>query len=138
MRNKLKRILVAMLMMLLALTAGIFTACNVEKSEEELIKEKGYTFCVTYDANGGSFGANTLTTYALVKESSLAPAPGYEDKNKAGVKLPTRRNYRLIGGEPKTNEASISSKCWYLAQTAEDGTVLRDEDGNALLASDTP
>ncbi len=138
-KRKIKKVFIAAVLMLLSLLAGILTACGKKQNQEELTKQQGYSYCITYDANGGSFGSNSTLTYALVKKDSLAPAPGYVDaKTQASVKLPTRRNYRLLGGVPKTNDDAIKSDCWYLAAMDENGNVLRDENGMAVFASDKP
>ena len=121
--------------MLTALTAGVLSACAVGNDPEATKKEQGYSCTVTYDANGGSFGANSTRTYTLVKENSLTPAPGYVDtKTQASVKMPTRRNYELVNeadsdGDEETNDEAIRSKSWFLAQTDEKGNVIYEGEG---------
>lgn len=123
-----KRVLIASAVLVTTLAAGIFTACSGGDPEAKK-KQEGYTCTVTYDANGGTFGSNSTRTYALVKENSLTPAPGYVDsKTQATVKLPTRRNYKLVGekaddGDEDKNEEAIASQSWFIAKTDENGNV---------------
>ena len=147
MKKVLKRIFAVTALMVTALTAGIFAGCSYGPSQEDLKRQEGYSCCVTYDANGGTFGSGSTRTYALVKENSLTPAPGYVDsKTQASVKVPTRRNYQLIGevksdGDDDKNEEAILTQSWYLAQTDNDGNVIYEGEGKdktAKLASDTP
>ncbi|MBQ4269334.1 MAG: hypothetical protein IJB97_06785, partial [Clostridia bacterium] len=146
MKKSLKRVLIASTIMLTALTAGVFTACSRGADPERDKKEDGYSCTVTYDANGGSFGSNSTRTYALVKENSLTPAPGYVDgKTQASVKLPTRRNYQLVGeaksdNDNETNDEAILSKSWFLAKTDENGNVVYEGEGEnraPVLLSET-
>lgn len=135
--NKLfKRILIGVTMALTTvLLAGVFTSCTYGLNQEEKKRQEGYNCCVTYDANGGTYGSNSSVTYALVKENSLAPAPGYVDANtQASVKVPTRRNYQLINetkasSEEEKNLAAIASKSWFQAKTDEDGKVIYEGEG---------
>ena len=132
--------------MVVTLIAGVFTSCRVSDSEEQK-KQEGYSYCVTYDANGGSFGSGSTKTYALVKENSLTPAPGYVDGNtQASVKMPTRRDYQLVGeakadDDDETNDEAILSKSWFLAKTDAEGNVVYEGDGEnrqPVLLSNKP
>ena len=135
MKSVMKRVLVASTILATALTAGIFTACKGAKQQDEKKKDEGYSCTVTYDANGGTFGSNSSRTYTLVKENSLTPAPGYVDaKTQASVKIPTRRNFKLIGekdddGDENKNEEAIATQSWFLAETDEDGNVVYEGEG---------
>ncbi len=131
----------------LCLTACLLSACTKNMGQEEIKKAEGFIYCVTYDGNGGAYGSNIYKTYALVKENSLAPAPGYVDvKTQASIKLPTRPNYELLGfsyNDSSTdvelkNKQAIASTCWYVAETDENGNVVCDFDGNPVLKSDKP
>ena len=133
--------------MVTSLTAGIFTSCSYGSNPEETKKQEGYSCCVTYDANGGTFGSNSTRTYALVKENSLTPAPGYVDsKTKATVKVPTRRNYQLVAeakddNDDDTNDEAIGSKSWFVAKTDENGNVVYEGEGEdkvPVLLSNEP
>ena len=134
-------------MVSLCITACLFSACGKNMSQEEIKNAEGFIHCITYDANGGFYGSNIYKTYALVKENSLAPAPGYVDvKTQASIALPTRPNYELLDfsyNESSTdvelkNQQAIKSTCWYVAQTDENGNVVLDENGNPVLKSDKP
>ena len=147
MNKVLKRILIASAVMVTSLTAGIFTSCSYGSNPEETKKQEGYSCCVTYDANGGTFGSNSTRTYALVKENSLTPAPGYVDsKTKATVKVPTRRNYQLVAeakddNDDDTNDEAIGSKSWFVAKTDENGNVVYEGEGEdkvPVLLSNEP
>lgn len=135
MKKVFKQILIASAVMFASLTAGIFTSCFSGLDPEEAKKEEGYSYCVTYDANGGTFGSNSTRTYMLVKENSLTPAPGYVDtKTQATLELPTRRNYQLVNeaksdNDEETNDEAIASKSWFVAQTDEDGNVVYQGEG---------
>lgn len=121
--------------MVASLTAGVFASCSYGLDQEERKKQEGYTCTVTYDANGGSFGANSTRTYALVKENSPAPAPGYVDATtQASVKVPSRRDYQLAGevkaaNDSEKNAAAMKTKSWFVAQTDEDGNVVYEGEG---------
>ena len=131
-----KRILVLATVAVIALAMGIFASCTYGLNQEEKRRKEGYNCCVTYDANGGTYGSNSLVTYALVKENSLAPAPGYVDNN-TQIKVPTRRTYQLINEtKPKSNAtqeqknaAAIASKSWFQAKTDENGKVIYEGEG---------
>ena len=147
MKKVFKRVLLAATVMVVSLTAGIFASCSYGADPEETKKNQGYSCCVTYDANGGTFGSNSTRTYALVKENSLTPAPGYVDgKTQGSVKVPTRRNYQLVGeakddNDDDKNEEAILSKSWFLAQTDENGNVVYEgegEDRTPVLLSNEP
>ena len=135
MNKLLKKILVATTVIVVAFTAGIFSACSYGLDQEQKKKKEGYTCTVTYDANGGTYGSNSSVTYALVKENSLVPAPGYVDGNtQASVKVPTRRNYQLINetkaaNDDEKNAAAIKSKSWFQAVTDENGKVVYEGEG---------
>ncbi len=147
MNKLLKKILVVATVMVVSLTAGIFSACSYGLDQEQKKKQEGYNCTVTYDANGGTYGSNSSITYALVKENSLAPAPGYVDsKTQASVKVPTRQNYQLINETEATNEdernaAAIASKSWFQAKTDEKGNVVYEGEGDnktPVLVTGTP
>ena len=147
MKQRFRRVFIATTMMVAALTSGIFAACSYENDQEAIKKEEGYSYCVTYDANGGTFGSNSTRTYALVKENSLTPAPGYVDqKTQATVKLPTRRDYQLIDevkddGDEDENEEAILTRSWFVAKTDDKGNVIYEGEGEnkvAVLESETP
>lgn len=140
-----KKSLIIISLTLTAVAVSLLGACNAYDMEESL-KEQGYSCCITYDANGGTFGSNVTKTYALVKENSLAPAPGYVDtKTQASVKIPTRTDYELKDfdyndtetDQLKKNGQAILSKSWYVAETDANGNVVYDESGNAVLKSNT-
>ncbi len=145
MKKVFKRVLMAASVMVVSLAAGVFTACRVSDTEDRK-KQEGYACCVTYDANGGTFGSGSTKTYALVKENSLTPAPGFVDGNtQASVKLPTRRDHQLVGeaksdGDDETNDEAILTKSWFLAQTDENGNVVYEGEGDdrqpVLLSSE--
>ena len=145
MKRVMKRVLIASAVLTTTLAAGIFTACTGGDPEEKK-KQEGYSCTVTYDANGGTFGSNSTRTYALVKENSLTPAPGYVDSKQASVKVPSRRNYKLVGekaddGDDDKNEEAIASQSWFVAQTDEDGNIVYTGEGETrapVLVSDTP
>ena len=136
MKKRFRRVLLVASLMVAALASGVFAACSYGVNQEENKKKEGYSCCVTYDANGGTFGSDSTRTYALVKENSLTPAPGYVDaKTQASVKVPTRMDYQLVGeaaddGDDETNDEAILTQSWFLAET--------DEDGNVLSVSTTP
>ena len=147
MKKIFKKILLAGTVMVATLSAGIFTSCTYGADQEDLKREEGFKYCVTYDANGGTYGSNSTRTYALVKENSPAPAPGYVDgKTQASVKIPTRRDYQLVGeaksdGDDDTNEETILTKSWFVAKTDEDGNVIYEGEGDektAVLERETP
>ena len=144
MKKIFKKIFIASSIMVATLAAGIFSACSYGADQETIKRDEGYSCCVTYDANGGSYGSNSYRTYALVKENSPAPAPGYVDgKTQASIKIPTRRDYQLVGeaksdGDNETNDEAILTKSWFVAKTDADGNVIYDENGNAVLESETP
>lgn len=145
MKKVFKRIFAASLVMMTALSVGVFAGCKYGANQEELKKKEGYNCCVTYDANGGTFGSGSTRTYALVKENSLTPAPGYVDPNtQASVKVPTRMNYQLVGeaksdGDEDTNDEAILSKSWFLAETDTDGNLVYEGEAQTVkLASTTP
>ena len=136
MNKLLKKILILATGMVVSLTAGVFASCSYGLDQEEKKKQEGYTCTVTYDANGGAFGGSGATrTYALVKENSPAPAPGYVDATtQASVKVPTRRDYQLVGetkaaNDDEKNAAAMASKSWFLAQTDEKGNVVYEGEG---------
>ena len=146
MKKVLKRVLVAASVMVVTLAAGVFTACSIRDPEGQK-KQQGYSYCVTYDANGGSFGSGATKTYALVKENSLTPAPGYVDGNtQASVKAPTRRDYQLVNeaksdGDDETNDEAILSKSWFLAKTDAEGNIVYEGEGEnrqPVLLSNEP
>ena len=140
MKKIFKKILLAGTVMVATLSAGIFTSCTYGADQEDLKREEGFKYCVTYDANGGTYGSNSTRTYALVKENSPAPAPGYVDgKTQASVKIPTRRDYQLVGeaksdGDDDTNEETILTKSWFVAKTDEDGNVIYEGEGDEKTA----
>lgn len=147
MKKTLKRVLIASTVMVTALTAGLLTACAAGSDPEANKKKEGYSCTVTYDANGGTFGSNSARTYALVKENSLTPAPGYVDgKTQASVKVPTRRDHQLVGeaksdGDEETNDEAILTKSWFLAKTDEEGNVVYEGEGEErapVLLSEDP
>ena len=147
MKKIFKKIFIASSIMVATLAAGIFTACSYGDDQEAVKRKQGYKYCVTYDANGGTYGSNSSRTYALVKENSLAPAPGYVDaKTQASVKIPTRRDYQLVGeaksdGDKDTNDEAILTKSWFVAKTDDDGNVIYEGEGEnkqAVLESETP
>ncbi|MBR2341019.1 MAG: hypothetical protein IKA72_01240 [Clostridia bacterium] len=136
MNKLLKKILFLATVMVVSLTAGIFASCSYGLDQEEKKKQEGYNCTVTYDANGGAFGGSGATrTYALVKENSPAPAPGYVDATtQASVKVPTRRDYQLVGetrpaNDNEKNTAAMASKSWFLAETDENGNVVYEGEG---------
>ena len=147
MKKVLRKVFAASAVLVMALTAGIFAGCKYGVNQEELKKQQGYSCVVTYDANGGTFGSGSTRTYALVKEKSPTPAPGYGDsRTQATVKLPTRVGYELIGeskvadGED-ANNAAIRSKSWFLAETDENGDLIYEGEGEektVKLASEKP
>ena len=147
MKKVLRKVFAASAVLVMALTAGIFAGCKYGVNQEELKKQQGYSCVVTYDANGGTFGSGSTRTYALVKENSPTPAPGYGDsRTQATVKLPTRVGYELIGeskvadGED-ANNAAIRSKSWFLAETDENGDLIYEGEGEektVKLASEKP
>lgn len=144
MKKIFRKIFIASTIMVATLAAGIFTSCAYDANQETIKREEGFNCCVTYDANGGSYGSNSYRTYALVQENSLAPAPGYVDaKTQASIKIPTRRDFQLVGeaksdGDDETNDEAILTKSWFVAKTDDDGNVIYDENGNAVLESETP
>ena len=134
--NKLfKRILVLAVVATMALVTGVLASCTYGLNQEEKKRKEGYNCCVTYDANGGTYGSGSSLTYALVKENSLAPAPGYVDANtQASVKVPTRRNYQLVNetkasSDDEKNTAAIASKSWFQAKTDNKGNVIYEGEG---------
>ena len=146
MKKVFKRVLMAATVMVVTLMAGVFTACRVNDAEEQK-RQEGYSYCVTYDANGGTFGSGATKTYAFVKENSLTPAPGYVDGNtQASVKSPTRRDYQLVGeakpdDDKETNDEAILSKSWFLAKTDAEGNVEYEGEGEnrqPVLLSNEP
>ena len=146
MKKLFRRVLIAAAVMVSALAAGTLTACANGTLEEQK-KAEGYTYTVTYDANGGTFGSNSTRTYALVKPNSPTPAPGYVDgKTQASVKVPTRSDYELVGevaddNDEDKNEEALLSKSWFIAMTDEDGNVVYEgegEDRAPVLLSQEP
>lgn len=146
MKKLFRRVLIATAVMVSALAAGTFTAC-ARGSLEEQKREEGYTYTVTYDANGGTFGSNSTRTYALVKPNSPTPAPGYVDgKTQASVKVPTRTDYELVGevaddNDDDKNEEALLSKSWFIAKTDENGNVVYEGEGEnraPVLLSEKP
>ena len=130
-----KKILVLATVAVIALATGVLASCTYGLNQEEKKRKEGYNCCVTYDANGGTYGSSSSVTYALVKENSLAPAPGYVDSNtQASVKVPTRRNYQLVNEtkaetDEQKNAAAIASKSWFQAKTDENGKVIYEGEG---------
>ena len=66
-----------------------------------------------------------------------------DGKTQASIKIPTRRDYQLVGeaksdGDNETNDEAILTKSWFVAKTDADGNVIYDENGNAVLESETP
>ena len=146
MKKLFRRVLIAAAVMVSALAAGTLTACANGTLEEQK-KAEGYTYTVTYDANGGTFGSNSTRTYALVKPNSPTPAPGYVDgKTQASVKVPTRSDYELVGeaaddNDDDKNDEALLSKSWFIALTDEEGNVVYEgegEDRAPVLLSETP
>ena len=147
MKKIFRKIFIASTIMVATLAAGIFTSCAYDANQETIKREEGFNCCVTYDANGGSYGSNSYRTYALVQENSLAPAPGYVDaKTQASIKIPTRRDFQLVGeaksdGDDETNDEAILTKSWFVAKTDDDGNVIYEGEGEnktAVLESETP
>ena len=147
MNKLLKKILVVATVLVVSLTAGIFSACSYGLDQEQKKKQEGYDCVVTYDANGGTFGSNSSITYALAKKNSLAPAPGYVDgKTQAGVPVPTRRNYQLVNetkpaNDDEKNAAAIASKSWFQAKTDDNGNIVYEGEGEnktPVLVTGTP
>ena len=147
MKKIFKKIFIASTVMVASLAAGVFTSCAYGADQEAIKRGEGYNCCVTYDANGGTYGSNSSRTYALVKENSLAPAPGYVDaKTQASVKIPTRRDFQLVGeaksdGDDETNDEAILTKSWFVAKTDDNGNVIYEGEGEnktAVLESETP
>lgn len=147
MKKIFKKIFLASTVMVATLAAGVFTSCAYGADQEMIKREEGYNCCVTYDANGGTYGSNSSRTYALVKENSLAPAPGYVDaKTQASVKIPTRRDFQLVGeaksdGDEESNDEAILTKSWFVAKTDDNGNVIYEGEGEnkkAVLESETP
>ena len=143
--NKLfKKILMLATVMVVSLTAGIFASCSYGPDQEQKKKEEGYKYTVTYDANGGTFGADLPVTYALVKENSPAPAPGYVDAaTQASVKVPTRRDYQLVGevkasNDSEANSAAMQTKSWFKWLKDENGNFRYEEDGLTPKLDETP
>ena len=138
MKRVFKQVLIASAMMLTALTAGVITSCSAAEPEENL-KNKGYSCCVTYDANGGTFGATTERTYAYVKENSLTAAPGFVDaKTQASIQIPTRKDHQLVGeakkdNDDETNDEAILTKSWFQAKTDENGNIIYEGEGENKL-----
>lgn len=147
MKKRFRRVFIATTLMVAALASSIFAACSYGVNQEENKRKEGYSCCVTYDANGGTFGSNTTRTYALVKENSPAPAPGYVDeRTQASIKLPTRRDFQLVeeakdDGDEDKNDEAILTRSWFLAKTDEDGNVIYEGEGDekvAVLESEEP
>ena len=104
--------------MVATLAAGIFTSCAYDANQETIKREEGFNCCVTYDANGGSYGSKSYRTYALVQENSLAPAPGYVDaKTQASIKIPTRRDFQFLCSQVKP------TACRTLRRLVEEGKL---------------
>ena len=147
MKKRFRRIFIASTLMVAALASGIFAGCSYGVNQEDIKKKEGYSYCVTYDANGGTFGSNTTRTYALVKENSLTPAPGYVDeRTQASIKLPTRRDFQLVeeakdNGDDNKNDEAILTRSWFVAKTDADGNVIYEGEGDektAVLESEEP
>ncbi len=116
--TKRRKIVLSILIALVA-TLGIFVfaACS-DDINEDTIKKRGYKVAVTYDFQGGTVN-NKGSVRLLVKEDSRLPAPS---KSGGGVGIPGKAGYSFKG--------------FYLAETDEDGNVVRDADGN-IIVSDT-
>ena len=144
MKKIFKKIFIAGTIMVATLAAGIFSSCSYSEDQETIKRGEGYSCCVTYDANGGTYGSNSSRTYALVEEGSLAPAPGYVDgKTQASVKIPTRRDYVLVGENTDSkitdaNYKAMLTESWYWAKTDEDGKLSYDKEGNVELVREEP
>ena len=147
MKKVFKRVWIAAAVMVTAFAAGALSSCTYDEDPEDKLDKQGYSYRVTYDANGGTFGSNTTRTYALVKENSLTPAPGYVDADtQASVKKPTRRNYEMIGeaeddNDDDVNDEAMQTMSWFVAKTDENGNIVYEGEGDnkvPVLVSNEP
>ena len=111
-------VLCILLVVLAALGIFVFAACS-DDITEATFKARGYKVAVTYDFQGGSVNGKT-SVRILVKENSKLPAPR---QSGGGIGIPS-------------GKSGYSFKGFYLAETDEDGNVVRDDDGN-IIVSDT-
>lgn len=92
----------------------VFTACS-DEINEDTFRARGYKVAVTYDFQGGLVNGSDHVRI-LVKENSKIPAPR---RGVGGVGVPGMSKYSFRG--------------FYLAQTDENGNVVRDENGNIVI-----
>lgn len=105
-------LIVLFLLIVTAVCAGTLSACSSSDMEDQL-REQGFDYQVTYDANGGTFATNSSATtqYVLVQYNSLTVEPGYWPSGMGELNIvsrPTRIHYQLTG--------------WELVEEGEDGS----------------
>ncbi|MBO5287220.1 MAG: hypothetical protein J6B34_03765 [Clostridia bacterium] len=130
MNNKLKVIILAVLMII---TAMLVTSCAEDESPYGEYDNTGFTVSVKYDANGGTF---TTNTEIIVDSYDISKLPTNSNGNKE-IALITPDN--AIRGSGNTFVASKSGYFlagWYqqIAVTDKDGNHL-DTDGNIASVS---
>ena len=94
-------LIVLFLLIVTAVCAGTLSACSSSDMEDQL-REQGFDYQVTYDANGGTFATNSSATtqYVLVQYNSLTVEPGYWPSGMGELNIvsrPTRIHYQLTG-----------------------------------------
>ncbi|MDE7164223.1 MAG: hypothetical protein K2O04_02205 [Clostridiales bacterium] len=108
-----KLVLSILLIALAALGVFVFAGCS---EDYDILQD--YPVGVTYDFQGGT-ADNKTSVLVHVKENSYIPAPTVSGK---GVRIPSREGYTFAG--------------FFLAETDENGEVVRDADGN-ISVTDT-
>lgn len=91
--------------------AGVVCSCGGNSGPS--LEDRGYTMVITYDCNGGKIGEYETKKLSYLPNSPLLE-PGVTNPQK--FEAPTLAGYYVEG--------------WYTAEYAEDGSVLRDEEGN--------
>ena len=59
MKKIFKKIFIASTIMVASLAAGVFSSCAYGADQETIKRDEGFNCCVTYDANGGTYGSNS-------------------------------------------------------------------------------
>lgn len=113
--NKIRRKLVLSILLIALAALGVFVFVGCSENYDIL---QDYPVGVTYDFQGGT-ADNKTSVLVHVKENSYIPAPTVSGK---GVRIPSRDGYTFAG--------------FFLAETDENGEVVRDADGN-ISVTDT-
>lgn len=109
-----RKVLLTILFVLAVLMFPGLIACGDDQFTEDDVIAKGYKIAVVFDYGGGKSNDKTQVKIRL-KEGSKVPNPSIMDKD---LVLPGRAGY--------------SFRRYSLAKTDENGSLLRDEDGNLI------